>query len=518
MTKELMEAARFYDPKDGSKTDARSTIKLACDYMDATISGKVIVGYFDKTLYNMMKTQPLGTLYQLLNGDITPYDLSEWMIKKPRDCTFKTVEDRYIGDEKWPERTYQCLQKMEEYLKDGTVLPLGPAMPDVEVEAAPPAITQADMDKEQEKVKVAKAALAKSKREQKKLQAYVKDLQDKEIAKAYEGTVEAVGEITGTTRMVPVSELFFGCLSSETYSVPVWTWVDSEGTEVVNPNVPFIDPNYIFEKKELERVLYSVLSNQPMYLHGHTGTGKTTLIQQVNAHLFWQTVVLSGDSDILRTDLVGKTDIVAIDGVAQTKWTDGLLPAAISSATCLIVDEVDFMRPDTSYIFQPIYSGDGMVLLEDNGRKVNPHSMFRIFATANTVGQGDEHGMYQGARVQSLAQLDRFKLWMKKDYLPEDQRLALIKRVCPTLSDDAVDCVNRYTTEHETAFIKADIIQPITPRGMLAVAKAVEYLENKNLKASFKDNMEEALSMVILDRANKEDYAVLKGLIDRVIK
>jgi hypothetical protein len=212
MTKELMEAARFYDPKDGSKTDARSTIKLACDYMDATISGKVIVGYFDKTLYNMMKTQPLGTLYQLLNGDITPYDLSEWMIKKPRDCTFKTVEDRYIGDEKWPERTYQCLQKMEEYLKDGTVLPLGPAMPDVEVEAAPPAITQADMDKEQEKVKVAKAALAKSKREQKKLQAYVKDLQDKEIAKAYEGIVEAVGEITGTTRMVPVSELFFGCL------------------------------------------------------------------------------------------------------------------------------------------------------------------------------------------------------------------------------------------------------------------------------------------------------------------
>jgi hypothetical protein len=37
MTKELMEAARFYDPKDGSKTDARSTIKLACDYMDGGV-------------------------------------------------------------------------------------------------------------------------------------------------------------------------------------------------------------------------------------------------------------------------------------------------------------------------------------------------------------------------------------------------------------------------------------------------------------------------------------------------
>jgi MoxR-like ATPase len=165
---------------------------------------------------------------------------------------------------------------------------------------------------------------------------------------------------------------------------------------------------------------------------------------------------------------------------------------------------------------QAALEGNGLNITEDGGRIVHPNPNFRMFGTGNTVGQGDEHGMYQGVRPQSLAFLDRFTIWAKVEYLKDKDRKELLKRHFPVLSDEEVDTITKYSTEHLDAFEKAKVLQPISPRGMLAIARAVIFF-NSVYPLDVK-NVHRALTQTIVDRATESDGAVLKGLVDRVSK
>ena len=134
--------------------------------------------------------------------------------------------------------------------------------------------------------------------------------------------------------------------------------------------------------------------------------------------------------------------------------------------------------------------------------------MMRMCATRNTVGQGDEEGMYQGARPQSLALLDRFTVWLKVEYLTKDERRNLVKRVVPALKDKDGQMIGKYVDEHLAAFENNDILQPISPRGMLALAEATVML----------GDIKTAFEMVVLDKANSDERSVLRGIADRVLK
>jgi cobaltochelatase CobS len=177
-------------------------------------------------------------------------------------------------------------------------------------------------------------------------------------------------------------------------------------------------------------------------------------------------------------------------------------------------DEIDFVRPDIAYVMQRMLEGDSLVITEDGGRVVKPHPMFRAFATGNTVGQGDEHGMYQGARVQSTALLDRFSVWQRIDYLKPEDRDSLIKNRVPGLSDELRSKLNKYVTEHLQAFTTSKVLQPLSPRGFLGLADALVFFTS--VVPNKRDAVQQALESTILDRASVQDRVVLKGLADRV--
>ena len=124
--------------------------------------------------------------------------------------------------------------------------------------------------------------------------------------------------------------------------------------------------------------------------------------------------------------------------------------------------------------------------------------------------------MYQGARPQSLAFLDRFTIWGKVNYLDEQQRLDLIKRHYPALADKETTIINKYVTEHLSAFSDAKVLQPISPRGMLAIANAVNFMNI--LYPGKATNLKEAITQVVVDRCTEADGAVIKGIVDRVLK
>ena len=315
--------------------------------------------------------------------------------------------------------------------------------------------------------------------------------------------VKADGPIpSGKLVTKKVSELFPGIKSD--VEVPYWEW------DGPHPTVPSIQEDYIFREDLLMRVLYAIIGNKRMYLHGHTGSGKTTLYQQVAARLNYPCLRINFDSEITRMDLIGRDTLK--DG--ESVFVDGMLPQMMSQPCIAIFDEIDFCRPDVAYVMQSALENNSLRLTEDGGREVRPHPMFRMFATGNTVGQGDELGMYQGARPQSLAFLDRFTVWAKVDYLDESQRENLIKTHAPALDDETVKVINKYASEHIEGFLEAKVLQPLSPRGIIAVADAVSFFTS----VKDKNPLQSALYMCVLDRANRSDYAVLKGIIDRVVK
>lgn len=306
----------------------------------------------------------------------------------------------------------------------------------------------------------------------------------------------------GTLTEKKANDLFDGVRFDKDFMVPAFEW------EGPHPLVPAIDEHYIFRHKELKRVLFALKTNQRAYLQGDTGTGKTTLLEQVAARLNFPFIRINFDSEITRADLIGQHVLETDDnGNTVSRFVEGLLPQAMAMPCIACFDEMDFIRPDVAYVFQAATEGNGLKLMEDGGREVRPHPMFRMFATGNTVGQGDEEGRYQGARPQSLALLDRFTIWLKIDYLDAKQRESLLERHCPMLSDDEKNHVLNYVTEHLEAFKQGKVHQPLSPRGMLAIGTATQFFSN----------VKEAISMCVLHRATNDDRATLTEIVNRVI-
>ena len=325
-------------------------------------------------------------------------------------------------------------------------------------------------------------------------------------------TVSGSGKIpSGEVKTKPAYEVFgLKKGSSFDFEVPVWEW------DAPHPYVPEVDNDYIFRPKELMAALYALITGERSWSSGHTGTGKTTLWEQIGARLNWPVRVLSFDSEITRADLIGQHVLVNDGGTTISKFVEGILPQCMGQPIMLVCDEVDFIRPDVAYVMQRVLEMKGLTLTEDGGRIVTPHPMFRIVATANTEGQGDDYGMYAGARVQSAAFLDRFTNWIRVDYLTAEQRLGLLKAKVVGLDEPTAQQVNKYTTEHIEAFKAAKVMKPISPRGMISLgSKVANYLTIFPSK-SRKEAIHQALESCILNACTQQDRVVLKAIAARV--
>lgn len=487
---------------------------------------------FDRTFYKILDLiPPFGVLF-VASGAVSHEKFIKTVLDAPDDAQ---IIPNFIPEEKFVQTLWDMYRHWKEFMEvgvsisvEGVSVPKLPSLTPEKKTTLDHLLTTFEVPKWTEiesfirgagKVQTAlardlesvkqKAAteVAEARKFAKEMSEAVSRLSNELAAKPFEDA-KVVGDGTipnGKIVMKSVGEIFPE-LKKLKMDIPVWEW------DGIHPDVPAIDPHYIFREDLLVKTLYAVLTNQRMYLQGHTGAGKTTLVEQVAAHLNWPFTRINFDSEITRMDLIGRDTLQ--DG--KSVFVDGMLPRAMSGPYICVFDELDFCRPDVSYVMQAALEGNGLNITEDGGRIVTPHPHFRMFGTGNTVGQGDEHGMYQGARPQSLAFLDRFTIWAKVDYLSEKDREALLKRHFPALGNEEVRLITKYSTEHLDAFEKAKVLQPISPRGMLAIARAVIFFNS--IYPMDKKNLHRALTQTIVDRATEADGAVLKGLVDRVAK
>ena len=274
--------------------------------------------------------------------------------------------------------------------------------------------------------------------------------------------------------------------------MPTFEW------SFTHPDVPEKVDDYHFRADLVDNMAYAITTNQRIWLHGHTGTGKSSLVDQVAARLNYPVVRVNFDGEISRMDLIGREVLRQENGTTVSQFVDGIIPNAMQRPCILLLDEIDFVRQEVAYVLQRLLETDGeLVITEDGGRRIKADPMFRIVATANTLGQGNESGHYVGARAQSAAFLDRFTVWSEVDYLERDQIEAM----------SGNSTIAAYYAEHVAAFKDGQVDLPLSPRGITAWAK---------MGTAIGSSME-AFEATLLNRASPADRAVMKGIIDRVV-
>ncbi|WP_419833704.1 AAA family ATPase [Endozoicomonas atrinae] len=292
------------------------------------------------------------------------------------------------------------------------------------------------------------------------------------------------------------------------FDIPVFEWSGA------HRDVPEVDENYVFRTDLLVPVLLALTDNTKAWISGHTGTGKSTLVKQVAARMAWPVITLSLDGEITRMDLIGRDSLTTKDGKTVSQFVDGVLPRAFSQPCILLCDEIDFVRDDIAYTLQTALNENEVTVTEDGGRVVRATEWSRIIATANTLGQGDDSGLYRGAKVQSQAFLDRFTTWIEVPYMAEGEERNLITNAYKELEPTVIDSMLQYAKEHREGFVNATILQPLSPRGMLALAD--KYLRYYPLFSDGKAALRQAINETLLNRSNAEDRIVLEGIINRV--
>lgn len=252
----------------------------------------------------------------------------------------------------------------------------------------------------------------------------------------------------------------------------------SEGNE----HVPEIDDAYLFDRETTLAILAGFAHNRRVMIQGYHGTGKSTHIEQVAAHLNWPLIRVNLDSHISRIDLVGKDAIVLKDGQQVTEFREGILPWALQHPTAIVFDEYDAGRPDVMFVIQRVLEVQGKLTLLDQNRVIHPHPAFRLFSTTNTIGLGDTTGLYHGTQQINQGQMDRWNIVTTLNYLPHEQETGIVLSKAPSYQTaegkDTIEAMVRVADLTRVAFMAGDISTVMSPRTVLTWAENVEIFKD----------------------------------------
>lgn len=233
-----------------------------------------------------------------------------------------------------------------------------------------------------------------------------------------------------------------------------------------NPDlVPAKDPNYIFDINLVKTVLMALEMNIPSYLWGHSGVGKTTCLEQVCAHTGREFLRVQHTANTEEADIEGGWRVVGGD----MRWEDGPLPECMIEGYVYCADEYDFASPMVSSVYQAVLEGKPLRIKAAN-KTVRPHPNFRMVATGNTNGSGDETGLYAGTQIQNAANYERFGIVHKVEYMPEAQEIGIIMGKTGIDRPRAEKMV-KFANMMRASFDKREVAIPMSPRAVLNATK-----------------------------------------------
>ena len=207
-------------------------------------------------------------------------------------------------------------------------------------------------------------------------------------------------------------------------------------------------------------------------LVGQPGTGKTEGIKQMCCDTRWPMTRFNGNQDVTMATFVGCYEARG----GETVWIDGAVTRAMKEGHVLILDEVDHMPSECSSVLHAIMEPGGELVITDNGGEiVKPHPNFRIVATSNTAGFGDESGRHPAAQVQDAAFLSRFGAVFHVDWMLPENEIDLI-RATSGLDEKTAEKIVKVANDTRRAVANDEMLYPMTLRQTLGWASLIETL------------------------------------------
>ena len=275
-------------------------------------------------------------------------------------------------------------------------------------------------------------------------------------------------------------------------------------------HVPAIDEAYRFNPDVTLAILSGFQFNRRVLIQGYHGTGKSTHVEQVAARLNWPTVRVNLDGHITRLDLVGRDAIVLQDGQQITEFREGILPWSLQRPMALVFDEFDAGRPDVMFVIQRILEQDGKFTLLDQNRVITPHKGFRLFATANTIGLGNLEGLYHGTQLLNQAQIDRWNIVARLDYMSTEEEVEIVLSRVPALRGRAdgealVQSMVGVAQMTRSGFTSGDVSTLMSPRS------TIHWAENLDIF----DNLESSFRLSFLNKCDPAEHSIVAEYFQR---
>ena len=211
---------------------------------------------------------------------------------------------------------------------------------------------------------------------------------------------------------------------------------------------PAIDHDYIFHGASRDVVVWLLNPQEPLYVFGPCGCGKTSCIKQLAARLNYPVFEVTGHGRLEFADLVGHLTVK--DGNMTFEY--GPLTLAMRYGALLLLNEIDLTSPEIAAGLNSVLDGSPLCITENGGELIAPHPMFRFVATANTNGGGDDTGLYQGTQRQNIAWLDRFTI-CEVGYPSADVEKSLLGRRFPSLPESLCVTMVDYANEVRKLFM-----------------------------------------------------------------
>ena len=126
-----------------------------------------------------------------------------------------------------------------------------------------------------------------------------------------------------------------------------------------------------------------------------------------------------------------------------------------------------------------------------------PHPSFRLFATANTIGLGNNNGLYHGTQLLNHGQIDRWNIVATLNYLSADEEMQIVTGQVPDFSDDSKQQLLRsmvaLATMTREGFVVGDLSTLMSPRTVISWAENSLIFDDPVLafKLSFLNKCEE---------------------------
>jgi MoxR-like ATPase len=235
--------------------------------------------------------------------------------------------------------------------------------------------------------------------------------------------------------------------------------------------------NESFKEETIHHIIYQdILEGSNVYIQGLSGTGKTQLCSLIANKLNFGFYRINMSNNTVESNFIGEKiledgkvvfkhgmlpqamgvehtqilykkgkqykltpftgeedkQITLFDGIVSVanekfiKRSDvdsEMIIADIKRPGILLIDEYDTARPEYLFVLQSILEKDGYLTISENfGEVINKHRNFRIVATGNTFGRGDELNLYNRQELD-ISQLDRYDSYYKLDYSKKENEI-----------------------------------------------------------------------------------------------